>query len=407
MTGGELETHETLSHVNEHRESVPVGMIWQTVTGKGGAQHAFPGASGWSVCGRQSRKDWRDSNLVPSPINLCSICVERVLAATPSDHLPTLPMEILGNTIAVQAFKAFRALNPKARTIADLGAFREDELLEQKGFGLKCLTSLNEALALVGMKPVRGSKKPRRVVITEAALKAQAERFLKEVGLQAIQEWTLQQIGDAVGISRERVRQIFEVNPALKLLRGTPNHLHRRVLNNEVIENLQNLYLEGNTSLTAASRQVGVKPGTVHALAGRHPALASMLRQGRDKQLAKRQEDYEARVIKVAEYALANGTSFQGACKALGVDHTHLGYLKNHLVPHLKQDPRYADILAPEKRIDQDVQIARERILAGRSLEGSCEGLKTNLNTVRRHLDKDPEVMAVINTRGSARKRKP
>lgn len=389
--------------------TAPEGMIWQTVTGTAGSQHAFLGASGWSVCGRQSRKEWRDSSPVPNPIKLCPICVDRILAATPADQHPTLPMEILGNTIAVQAYKAFRTLNPEARVIADLAKFCEDDLLDQPGFGEKCLTSLHEGLALVGLKPIPSHNHQSRSVLADAnrqsAFKAQAERFLREVGLDGIQQWTLQQIGDTVGISRERVRQLFEANPALKLLRGDPGG-HSRVLNRAVLEDLKTIYLEGKSSFNEATRRVGLKSGTVRKGAERDPALAELLLKGRKVRVATISQRIEARIIEIAEYAIAHGTSFKGACSALGLDHIHMGNQKNRRVPHLKEDPRYQDILAPEKRIAEDVRIARERILAGASIENACDGLKTSPHTVRRHLDKYPEVMAVINKRGSARKSK-
>lgn len=375
--------------------------VWQHSQDRRNVEHAFATQGGTSVCLRKVFKPDRPFSPAPTQGFVCPYCRARLLELLPGEDQRVLPLEFL-DKLSLRSLHALRAVRPQAVSIRDILDLTEIEVAAVHGCGLGSLENIREALKELGLslrgKPIEVRHRIAKAETKQKMFKAQAMRFITAFGLDGIQTLTLQAMAEEVGLTRERVRQIFEGNPALSILRGNGPKTRYDEMTHVAVDRL----LEGD-SVHRASVKAGLCAATLMSRAKNDPTVADALTKGRRIRKAKRVERFEDRILQVVHYAQERGTSFRQACDDLNENYVVLVGIKNHNAAHLKMNPTYRGILDPGGVILEEVQIARERIIQGSSFNRACKGLHANKNTIRRHLAKDPEIEALI--QGRAKKK--
>ena len=95
-----------------------------------------------------------------------------------------------------------------------------------------------------------------------------------------------------------------------------------------------------------------------------------------------------ALIRSIALHAKEHDLSFRRACEALGYEYQWMNALKNEFL-ELKSDPELRAVLDPHGVAAEQVQIVRERILAGWTVKRAMEGMTVVWATVLRHLEGD------------------
>lgn len=388
-------------------------ILWQQSEDRAGYQHAYQDSALGSVCGAKARQTERASLVEPTAGRACPKCLDTLLENLTLEEVKRLPLSAF-NAVSTspRAMRAIQTLKQNAKTIGDLEGFTIWDFEGVKSCGTKTIEMIHfwmvrSRLALRGSSQARhgfteeewGKELKRR---TEARTKVglekrkraheeQANRFIHAVGADGIKNLTLEQIGSQLGISRERVRQIFSVNPLLSFLRDG-GRLGRT---KEKLRKTADLLLQGEVP-SAALRQTGLDHATLSRYASRDAAFAALVKAGKQAKKAKLKEKRRARLQAVVDYAKEHGLSMRGACVALGIKYGSFASYKNRKCSDLKDDPDFREILNPGALIREAVAVARERIVAGLSVWKACKGLGTTEATIRRHLADDPEVGPLI-----------
>lgn len=237
----------------------------------------------------------------------------------------------------------------------------------------------------------------KRQAHSERSKKAQEERFLAAIGVEGLQSMTYEEIGEVIGISLERARQIIQSTPALRAIRHQPKTL-REELAAKAIQQIGPLMDAGQT-LEEAAISTGTTLETLEAAAMAHQGLWDFLDGCKSKAKRGRNNQDLLRFKQAADHALAQNTTFRAACHALGYEYEHMLRVRFRLADEMANSEPYRELFNPELRIARDVAIARERILQGARVSDCAEGLETHPATIRRHLKADLEVDALIRSR--------
>lgn len=241
------------------------------------------------------------------------------------------------------------------------------------------------------------SQVSKRQAHSERSKMAQEQRFLAAIGVEGLQSMTYEEIGEVLGISLERARQIIQCNPALRGIRHQPK-AGRDELAARALQQIGPL-MDGGQSLEEAAATIGTTLNDLEAAAMAHQGLWDFLEACRTKAKRDRNNQDLLRFKQAADHALAEKMTFRAACHALGYEYDHMLRVRFPLGDELANSEPYRELFNPDLRIAQDVAIARERILQGARVSDCAEGLETHPATIRRHLKGDPEVDALIRSR--------
>jgi AraC-like DNA-binding protein len=142
---------------------------------------------------------------------------------------------------------------------------------------------------------------------------AQTQRFLDVAGMDLLRNGTLQEIGGPLGLSRERVRQIFMINPDLEALHGGGRQA-------ELERKLEAFAQEALTlPPSKAAKAVGINLYDLRRRAQGNVALAELLgkvERQHEQQIA---TERAAKLQAVVDHANTHSMSLNAACWALGV----------------------------------------------------------------------------------------
>lgn len=422
----------------------PQDLLWQGGWShrSGAFQHAFWHGEEIALCRQGLFDPKRPINVVPVVEVVCQACTRVLLADHSKEFLLELPLATLGSVLSTRAFRIIqRMVKQENPLVAVLQGINVEHFMSMQGSGLKCLACLTEAMSNLGMelplpkspelpipqqvpesklpispKPKDGlkrlksadfylgnPKKRGRVagqfsIKTESlkrrALEAQVVRFTEAFSPEELQSLYLQEMGDRLGLSRERVRQIFEGNPVLALLRGPDAEARRVEKQGEIGRRL--LTGEPIGKVLSALRVSMSNFRVWEANDPNFKIVTDMARKIRKEQQQKCNDD---QIRSIAAYARDHQVSFRAACEALKLDYQYMIHIKNHHST-LKADPTLRDVLDPSAVIDDQIAIIRERILTqGMTLAQASKGLQATANTVYRRLAEDKEVQEALGPR--------
>jgi predicted transcriptional regulator len=242
------------------------------------------------------------------------------------------------------------------------------------------------ALEMHNPSPVERLKLSNKVIRHQ---RAQALKVLRAVGVEKFLTMTLQEIGQELGVSRERVRQIITDNLVLGIMRGVKEERRAQIPpeTQAVMDRLVN-----GESVHSAIEAHGLGRSTIYEQAKRKPEVARALEEAREVRQRASNEKMEERIGRVVDYAKANKVSFLAACLGVGESYDWLIKRSKKSLGKYQEDQEATDILNPKARIERECAVARQRILAGASFSESCVGLMTNSQTLGRRLKSDPVV---------------
>lgn len=245
-------------------------LLWQRSSDKAGYLHAYLDGDARSVC--KVKALGPATELVPRPDAglACAHCVAGLLKRLPAKDLRDLPLAAFGRlATSPRAMAVLQALRPGADVLGDLAGLTAWDILNTKKCGRVTLELILEALRDTGVIPPVGG--PARQGPAEARFaqqrrqpeEEQAKEFLDIVGARGIKGWTFQEIGDAMGITRGRAKQIIGGNPVLRALRSDSPQARVKEKLKALLELLQ-----GGKSLCKATRQVGLTYATLNRYLG-------------------------------------------------------------------------------------------------------------------------------------------
>ncbi len=386
-------------------------IIWQQAHDRAGYQHAYLAGEPGSVC--KAKAFHPSTATVPEPSSglACPRCAELLPALLSHEEKLDLPLVMFNQLMgSKRALRAILLLREEAKSLRDIEGLTVEDFSELPSIGKGTLKIIENVYAKAGVPLPHRSKTHNTTswrVLTEEQKaekrrmlhEGQVKRFVDAVGVDGLKNMTLEAIGQRLGISRERTRQLFKENPILCLIRGGSRQDRMKIK----LAVFAGEVMEGKDLLTAA-KSAGVHPVTVERIAENDPAVASLVSKGKAATKTARANKVRVRFKKVVDYAKEHQLKLKGACCALGLSYQSFAKTKNMIRPELKEDPEFREILNPSAVIQEAVAIARDRILdQGMSFTQACQDLEPSLMTLRRHLAKDPVVESAIQRRAKKR----
>ena len=234
----------------------------------------------------------------------------------------------------------------------------------------------------VGGSARRGPAETRFTQQRRQPEEEQAKEFLDIVGARGIKAWSFQEIGDAMGITRERAKWIVGRNPVLRALRSDSPQARVK----EKLKVLLDL-LQGGESLSKATRRVGLTCATLNRY------LAEGARRLDDDPDTRRLLDHLVKLreaLAIVRQRVQAGVPFADACEGLEPDPV---VLRRHLARAARRNPPRREA---GKQLASALVQAKRHLLRGASLSEASRLSAVDCRTIRKHLLCDTEVAPLL-----------
>ena len=262
--------------------------------------HAFWAEDPVSVCGRRPRSTREKSHAVPNHLMVCPQCFRGIVAELGTEERKALPLAVLTPMLGTRAFNILSKMSgADVPYVGVLDSLDVAAFAAWPGSGKKCVEGLVEVCEFLGLgtiklparilmkrgrKPKPGEKAGRtREDLKAISMEAQARRFLEAFTPEEIQDLQLAELGDRLGVSRQRVQQILDGNPILKIMRGPDQEARRELHMAKAVRGI----LAGQSAEVVA-QGIGVHPVTLAHWAARDPNFKRLIELGREVRKQKR-----------------------------------------------------------------------------------------------------------------------